>query len=152
MEFLEGKRKSSPGLILGMLRRLPEGSLFTAKLAAMDELERKQRKAAGEPDPEPDEDNKPSDLEMLIQEKLSWTGLNELVALLINRTSDGIVSQFPVDKRPKWDAVGPSWWPGTAKNKQKKNEVEAAEEPLPEGGVQPSLLTRFFAGKTGVNG
>lgn len=155
VEWFEGKRSSSPAIILAMIRRLPAGTLFTAKLAALAQLEDEKRKAAGETEPE--EDIEPSEeekLERLIQEKLAWSnvsGLSELVALMTNRISFGVGALFPEKSRPKWDSVGPSWWPGTAKNKQKKDE-ESAEEPMLEGGVKPSLLTRFFAGKTGVHG
>lgn len=143
--WLRGETHSSPALILTMIRHLPEGSLFSAKLSAIAEIERNElekRKANGE-DVETPESPELPELERLIQERLTWTTTPSLIATLINRTTWGIQSQIEAKHRPKWPVVGPeSWWPEDQKKKTEPD-TEIASDGQPH-----SMLTRFF-GKIG---
>lgn len=137
--WLDGETKSSPGVILAMLRYLPEGCPFTAKMSALAELERRKREEAGEPDPEPEtEYSEENELIKLTHEYLTYGTTNRLISVLINRTSQGIEAQFSPKHRPNWPAIGPaSWVPKT-----KTNDTPVSEE---TSGTQDSLLVRAFA-------
>lgn len=128
-----------------MLRHLPEGSLYSATLVARAELQKKeleQRKEAGE-DIEIPEAPELSELDRLIQEKQAWTLMPSLMAQHINRQRLHLMSLFKEKDMPEFPIVGPeAWWPDEQKQTQKPA----------EGGAEPSLLERFFAGKTGANG
>jgi hypothetical protein len=144
IEWFDGKRKSSPAIILTMLRHLPEGSLYSATLSAKYELrmkELKARKDAGE-DVELPEESEPSELERLIQEKRSWTLLPSLLAEGLNRDRALVWAQFDKENRPELPVWGPeAWWPES----QKKHQKPAAEK------KGPSLLERHF-GKLAAHG
>lgn len=112
--WLRGDVQSAPGLVLAMIRHLPEGTPFTARMSAQAEIERKQREAEGIPD-----ESEPLDeLTELTREHVVWTQDRILMATLINRTSDGIKSHLEKKNQPEWPVVGPvRWWPEEQKTK-----------------------------------
>jgi hypothetical protein len=144
IEWFDGKRKSSPAIILAMLRHLPEGSLYGATMSAKHELHKRELEAAkarGE-DVEIPEEPEPSELERLIQEKRSWTLLPSLIAEGLNRDRALVWAQFDKENRPELPVMGPeAWWPES----QKKHQKPADEK------KGPSLLERHF-GKLAAHG
>ena len=99
--FLRGEVASSPRLILTMIRHLPEGSNYVAKLAsAPDELANVADDDTPPPPPDP------------VYEFKHWTEERRLLAQLINSVHMLIRYSVPWEKgkEPKFEIVGPAAW------------------------------------------
>ena len=126
-DWIQGRDKRSPLVLLSMARNLPEGSLLSARLSAQHELhlrEMKQTMSDEEFQELVESQSEMSDLERLTSERMSWNLQNSLTAMLVNMLAPGEEA-----------VIGPSAWLKQEADEQKNDE----EEP------KPGRLQSFFA-------
>ena len=100
-DALAGRVKSSPSLVLAMLRNLPEGARYVATLSAPVGGDKEQD------DPPPLD----PELEGLL-DRMTWNEDRRLLAQLLNQVNFLISHCFPWQegKAPEFPIVGPAEW------------------------------------------